>query len=323
MEILITGVTGFIGKNILPEFLNKKNNVTVIVRNQASFVRIKNFIDKVTVQIIDLADTEKLKNFLADSHFDVIIHIGALLGGRKFSKSIFYRVNVDATEQFLIHAYINNSKMIYCSSVGVFGTIPLELPANNQTIKNPDNLYHKTKEQSEKLVEKYSLKGTNAIIVRPSITYGTGDYGFPYTLTKLVHKRLLPVSLQNFKIHLTNISLLKMAFKKLAEDDFENGSSFIVADRNPVVFRELVDFIHKKFYDKPYPVSRFIHPKYFYTGEKIAKFLKSQTWETRFKLLSKSWYYSVEESFEKLSLKKIETIPAFNSVIDWYKETRG
>ena len=173
------------------------------------------------------------------------------------------------------------------------------------------------------MIEKYALNGVNAMIIRPSITYGEGDYGFPYMLIKYVRKRILPVSLQRFKIHLTNVSLLKMAFKKAVETDFQPGSAFVVADRNPVVFQELVDFIHQKFYDKPYPESRYIHPRFFQFGENMAKLIHNSMWEARFKLISKSWYYDVSESYEKLNLKKIETIPSFNSVIEWYKQKEG
>ena len=168
------------------------------------------------------------------------------------------------------------------------------------------------------------MRGLNAIIIRPSITYGVGDKGFPYTLIKLIHRKLLPISLEKFKIHLTNIQLLKSAFKKVVEEDFYNGKSFIIADRNPVIFQELVEFIYSKLHNgKSYPFSRYIHPKYFMLGQRISKFFKNSIWETRFKLLSQSWYYDVEESYEKLNLKKIETIPAINSLIEWYKKERG
>ncbi len=322
MKILITGVTGFIGKNVLEEFIGKKNDITAIIRSEQSKKRIPEYTDKIKTVAIDLADTNALSRFLDANSFDTIIHIGALLSSRKFSKNIFYKVNVDATEQFLINAKKNNSKMIYCSSVGVFGTIPNELPANNQTTKNPDNLYHKTKYLSEKLVEKYSLAGTRCVVIRPSITYGVGDKGFPYTLIKLIDKHLLPVSLQKFKIHLTNITLLKMSFKKVVDLDFPSGKTFIVADKNPVVFQDLVEFIHSRLYKKNYPSSRYIHPKFFKFGERTAKFFKNGAWETRFKLLSQSWYYQVSETYEALNLKKVETIPAINSLIDWYNQTR-
>ena len=323
MKILITGITGFIGRNVLKELITKRNNITALVRESTDPERYKEFSDKITIAKIDLADIEKLRDYLAINSFDVTIHIGALRGGRKFNKAVYQRVNIDSTEQFLINAKKHNSKFIYCSSVGVFGAIPNELPANNSTTKNPDNTYHYTKIQSEKLIQRYVLQGAKAYIIRPSITYGTNDYGFPYILTNLIFKKMLPLTYEPIKIHLTNVNLLALAFKKVAESDLPAGSSFIVADRHPVDFRELANFIHNRFYDKPYPTSRYLSPKFFRLGEKIAAFFKNEAWEMRFKLISRSWYYDVDKTYEILNLKKMETIPAFDLVINWFSEKNG
>lgn len=320
MKILLTGITGFIGRNVLKELISKKNDITAIVRESTNPARYKEFAEKIAIEKIDLANIEKLRNYLYRNSFDVIIHIGALRNGRKFNKTVYHHVNIDSTEQFLINAKRNNSKFIYCSSVGVFGSIPNELPANNFTVKNPDNTYHHTKVQSEKLIQHYVLQGTKAYIIRPSITYGTNDYGFPYILTKLIFKRMLPLTYEPIKIHLTNVNLLAEAFKKIAETDLPNGSSFIVADRYPVDFKELTDFIHNKFYGKPYPISRYMNPKIFRLGEKIASFFKNETWEMRFKLISRNWYYDVDKTYEILNLKKTQTIPNFDIMINWFKK---
>ena len=62
--------------------------------------------------------------FLNKNQFDYILHIGALRGGRNFSKNDFYKVNVNATEQLAVYALTHHSNFIFCSSVGVFGGIP-------------------------------------------------------------------------------------------------------------------------------------------------------------------------------------------------------
>ena len=43
----------------------------------------------------------------------------------------------------------------------------------------------------------------------------------------------------------------------------------------------------------------------------------------RFKLISRSWYYDVDKTYEILNLKKVETIPAFDLVINWFTEEKG
>jgi len=186
--LLLTGITGFIGKSVAKKLIGHYE-ITALIRPKTNKKRYAEFIDKVNFVEIDLGDIKKLKQFLEKKAFTYIVHIGALRGGRKFSKEEYQRANVFATEQLVLNAVKNQSKLLFCSSVGVFGAIPLELPANNYTPKQEDNYYHYTKIRSEAIIQKYVLAGNlNAYILRPAITYGGEDFGFPFTLIKLIDK---------------------------------------------------------------------------------------------------------------------------------------
>ncbi|MCD4818822.1 MAG: NAD(P)-dependent oxidoreductase [Candidatus Cloacimonetes bacterium] len=318
-KILITGITGFIGHHFIKSIIQKKYELHALIRPSTAHSRYKDIQDHVNLISIDLADTNGLKRFLKNNKFDIIIHIGAIRGGRKFPDRVYYNANVKSTEQFILSSIENKSKLIFCSSVGIFGAIPNELPANNYTEKRNDNYYHYTKIQSEALIQKYVLQGLNAVIVRPSITYGVNDFGFPFRLTQLIDKKMLLLPDRKFMIHLTNIDLLQQAFRYLIDTDVPSGSSFIVADRFPVDFRDLVDFISKELKGKKYSTNRTIPEKYFRLGEKISKKLKNSLWTSRFELLSRSWYYDVENSYKAFGLRSTETIPSFKIVTNWYK----
>ncbi len=188
-KILLTGITGFIGRNVAEAILPKKYEIDALVRPGTSHKRLEAFKDSFHLVELDLSNIKGLRSFLSDKKYDVILHIGALRGGRKFAKKEYYKVNVDATEQLVIHAAQNDEKIIFCSSVGIFGAIPLELPATSQSPRQNDNYYHYTKNMAEDIIQKYVMHGLKAIIIRPSITYGPHDFGFPYTLTKLIHKK--------------------------------------------------------------------------------------------------------------------------------------
>ncbi len=318
-RILFTGITGFIGRNTIHNFIKRKYDITAIIRPATNPIRIKEFQGIVNFVEIDLGDTHKLKQYLDNESFDQIIHIGALRGGRKFTNEEFFAANVKATEQLIINAQKNKSKFIFCSSVGVFGAIPNELPANDLTERNEDNYYHFTKNQAEKLIQKYVLYGLDAVIIRPAITYGEGDYGFPYTLIKLVDKGLMFYPKGSVKIHMTNINTLSNAFLKASDKNIKSGTAFIVADKTPVELKDLVNFISQNLKNKPYPKNREISLSFFRTGERIAKFLKNELWISRFQLISRSWYYDVSKSIKELDLNSSNTIPAFKMVIEWYK----
>ncbi|NQV19598.1 MAG: NAD(P)-dependent oxidoreductase [Armatimonadetes bacterium] len=321
-NILITGVSGFIGKHVARELLLKKYDLTVMIRPKTEPKRISEFKNHVNFVEIDLTDIDGLRSYLKEHSFDTILHIGAIRGGRKFSKKKYFDANVNATEQLIINAQTNNSRFIFCSSVGVFGAIPDELPANNSTLKKNDNYYHYTKIQSEALIQKYVLYDLNAVIVRPAITYGSGDFGFPFTLVKLVDKNLMFLPNNETIIHLTNIELLVMAFTKLIEFNYKPGIQYIVADKNPVNLHELVNFICKELKNKTYSDKKSISEKFFKHGEKIARCLKNELWTSRFELISKSWYYDVSKVYKELSLQPVSTIPNFKIVTNWYKQLK-
>ncbi|MEA1973819.1 MAG: NAD(P)-dependent oxidoreductase, partial [Candidatus Cloacimonadota bacterium] len=214
MNLLLTGATGFIGKHVLQELLQKtKYKITVMIRPDTKS-RLNDFMDEVDIVEIDLTNIYKLRSYLSENIFEKIIHIGAIRGGRKYSKTDYFTANVKATEQIALAAKEANSRLVFCSSVGVFGAIPLELPANNQTQKQTDNYYHYTKIEAEKIIQKQVLYGLDAIIIRPAITYGVGDYGFPYTLTKMIDKKILFMPNKIVRIHLTNVHVLAEGFVK-------------------------------------------------------------------------------------------------------------
>ncbi|MBC8415559.1 MAG: NAD(P)-dependent oxidoreductase [Candidatus Cloacimonetes bacterium] len=321
-KILITGSSGFIGRNVLRQLLQKKYEITALIRPRTTAARIAEFTANVKFVEIDLADIAKLKAFLETNVFDIIIHIGAIRGGRNCSKTNFFNTNVNATEQLVLNAQHYNSAFIFCSSVGVFGAIPLELPANNSTKRQPDNYYHFTKIRAESIIQKHVLYGLKAAIIRPAITYGIGDFGFPHTLIKLIDKKLLYLPDTDVRIHLTDVDLLSQAFLKLTESDFTPGVAYNVADKEPVELHELANFISKELRGQPYPGKKNIDKKYFRRGEKISRFFHNELWTARFELISKSWYYDTIEAYNDLLLKSIETIPNFKAVTDWYKQSK-
>lgn len=321
-RILITGITGFIARNLADALLKKKFEVTAIVRPGTAVHRLARIKNLIRIVYLDLADIDSLKNFLNKEGFDFILHFGAIRGGRKFSRKKYYLVNVDATEQIVISALKKKSKLIFCSSVGVFGAIPKELPANNLTEKQNDNYYHYTKNVAEAIIQKYIMLGLSAVIIRPSITYGKGDFGFPYTLVKLVDKRLLFLPDKMTMIHLTSVDLLVEATIKIMDTDFKKSSTYIIADKNPVVFSQLVNHISIVLRKKDYPDSRTVFRHFFQKAEKIASFFKSEIWLSRIQLISKSWFYDVDDIYNDLYLKHYKTLSEFDTVIEWYKKNR-
>ena len=320
-SILITGITGLIGRSVLSSLLrlDEELQITALVRPGTSVQRFVEFVGRVEIVELDLADLDGLRKFLDASSFDVVMHIGALRGGRSYSKEIFKRANLLATQQITEFCLKQGATLMFCSSVGVYGAIPQELPANDRSPRNPDNYYHFTKIESEKIIQQAVLRGLKAAILRPAITYGPGDNGFPSQLVKMVSHKVFPLINKRVWIHLCHIDLITKAFVWLLTHDWEPGLALNVADREPVQLQSLVHFIARQFTGKNYPALIQFDRSLFRIGESISRWLKNELWTSRFELISRSWFYEVRSTFELMDLPPIFTIPAIQIVINDHK----
>lgn len=320
---MITGITGFVGRATLRRILEvyPELQITALVRPHTHEARLAEFMGRIEVFPLDLADIPGLKEFLKDREFDTILHIGALRGGRKYSKKDYFLSNTASTEQMVEYCLIHHTRLIFCSSVGVYGAIPGELPANLESTLNPDNYYHYTKIEAEKIINRAILKGLQAAIVRPSITYGKGDYGFPYQLVKMVHKYRFPLISKRIWIHLCHIDALVDAFMWILSHEHRSGLTWNVADRDPVQLNALVDFISRQVHNKNFSRWLKVDPLFFRIGESVSRWLKNELFTSRFELISRSWFYDVQEYYRIMEAEgkaPYFTIPGIRITINDY-----
>ena len=213
--VLITGATGFIGSHLTEKLLLKPQyHIVTIVRKKRNYKNVIDLENKgVTIVEGDFYDKNLVEKTFRDFPIQHVIHIAALRGGGIGQSEDYYKVNVFGTE-VLLEASLKNQikKFIFCSSVGVFGTIPSELPGNLNTGFNGDNEYHKSKILAEAKVQEFISKGLDSYIVRPTITYGKGDDGFPSILIQMVRNKNLLLSNKDNKIHLLDVNKLADIF---------------------------------------------------------------------------------------------------------------
>jgi nucleoside-diphosphate-sugar epimerase len=320
-KILITGATGFIGHQVAVALNARKFDLCLIVRPGTSQQRLGNLTEKTTILEVDLRDIKKLRELINQHIFDAIIHIGAIRNREQTSFDDYLKANVQATEQFAIRALDTQAKFIYFSSVGVFGTVPEKLPADETCKRVSDNNYHYSKNQSEHLINKYVLYGLKAAIIRPVITYGPGDNGFPYSLIDRINKKIMFLPRPAPEIHLGNVDLLVQAVQKLLEMDYKMGVTYNIGDSSPVNLLDLADYISNELHGHPFNRNMTLSLAWFRAVESIMGWIRCKTWQQRFQLFGRDWYYDVEKAYEELNLKKTETIPAIRSTIEWYKKT--
>ncbi len=120
MNVLITGVAGFVGSHLCRHLLDRGHRVS------GTFIGDSPELAGVDLVAVDLLDTSKLAEAIADAAPDKIIHLAGLshVGESWQRPELYFRVNVLGSEN-LLHA-AQGARVIVASSAEVYGAVPEE-----------------------------------------------------------------------------------------------------------------------------------------------------------------------------------------------------
>jgi nucleoside-diphosphate-sugar epimerase len=315
MNILVTGGSGFIGRNITKWLLHHDHRVMAPVR-YAQSLSVQPDHPNFYPQNGLFYDDSMIENYRKFNP-EIILHLAALRGEGRGSVDDYQQVNVLGTKKLVQYARQQRVKLfIYFSTVGVYGTIPSQLPAGLQTRINPDSLYHQSKYQGEILVRGELAEKIPFIIIRPTITYGPKDInGFLYKMIKLVSKTRFPLIRKDIMIHLLDVETLSNFVNISIGNPGLHDKVYILADRSPVKLNDLVDAIYSYFHHRRYPAVLKV-PRFCYKiGEKITHYLNLKSYNISFKLLSYSWYYDTRDLEYKFSIPLSDTLTSIKTYL--------
>tara|TARA_B100000787_G_C16194793_1_gene299968 strand:- start:1273 stop:2106 length:834 start_codon:yes stop_codon:yes gene_type:complete len=182
LKILITGASGFIGKNLVSKLLKKKNQITVIVRNKKK-IKDQEWYNRVEVFEGDIF---KKKNIFFNKHYDVLIH----LAWDKLDNfnSIKHHQNLEKHKRFIESALKNKIKrFIFAGTCQEYGQINGKLN-ENMKIK-PSTSYSKSKNELRKFIFS-KKKDFNITIQWIRIFYLYGKYQSKDTLFGLLDEAI-------------------------------------------------------------------------------------------------------------------------------------
>jgi nucleoside-diphosphate-sugar epimerase len=319
--ILLTGATGFIGAHVCRDLLrDDAYHVIAVVR------RCNDMKDTISPRESGIIleegifyDVDFLEMLFKKYLIRNVVHLAAIRGGGAAKTSDYYEVNILGTEN-LLRASLKNGvrRFLFCSSVGVFGTIPQDLPAKVTDKLHCDNSYHQSKVMAERKVLEYVDRGLDAYIMRPAITYGSGDNGFSRTLIKMVRKRFWLLPSKDILVHLVNVETLSRLFLLMLKSDALNRRVYVAADEAPISLRELVNLIHVYYYGVDYPSYLKLPTRILKAMAKALQIIGSEKWLTRIMLISRSWYYDISGTVNTFECVPSKTSRAFISVLDSY-----
>lgn len=184
MKALVTGANGFTGSHLVKALEKRGFEVVGFVRKSSDRQRLEG--TGVKLAYGDICDRNALKNAMQD--VDIIFHIAAYVDLGIVDAAKMARVNVEGTrtvldvaqEVFTSPSPIGWNRMIYCSTVGVYGDTQGKVI--NETYqrqqKGFSSAYDSTKYEAQQLVNQAANNGFPVVSVMPSGIFGVDDPHF-------------------------------------------------------------------------------------------------------------------------------------------------
>ncbi|MAH03440.1 hypothetical protein CMI39_01495 [Candidatus Pacearchaeota archaeon] len=245
MKIFITGITGFIGLNLLDKLLKKKHKLKCYIRNSKDKLKLEKKGCKVVVG--ELTDYNKLVKNL--KKIDVVIHlvgVGNVSENSDEAYKLYQKVNVEGTKT-IAQASIESKvkKFIYLSSIAAMGSFCEGIMDENDK-PNPIIPYEKSKWESELALHEISNKSKLKIfILRPTWVIGKGDRKNDIVkLVNMIKRGFVPL-LSGGKFHtiLVSVDSVSDAIICCLNKNIKVFGTYIISDERPYKQRELVSMI--------------------------------------------------------------------------------
>ncbi|MFD2726844.1 NAD-dependent epimerase/dehydratase family protein [Hyunsoonleella rubra] len=173
MKVLLTGATGYIGRQLALALAERNIQVNALVRDLHSLKVPKHenfFLFKG-----DICDYASIENAIKECSY--VMHTAAYTNLKCRNIDNFYNTNVIGTENLLKAAWKHQvKKVVYTSTLSVYGPSYNQIPITETQprITSYANDYELTKSMSEEIVRQYSKKGLSSVILNVSKVYGPG-----------------------------------------------------------------------------------------------------------------------------------------------------
>ncbi|MBU1894759.1 MAG: NAD(P)-dependent oxidoreductase [Candidatus Omnitrophica bacterium] len=244
MKILVTGATGFIGRNLVKRLLLEKRYEIICVARKTSKV---DFLKRQGAKVVigDISSFSDMEWIFKEVRPDIVFHSAAKVSEESESK--LYDYNVTGTRNICQLCYVyKNKKLIYLSSVSVISG-NLDVPLTEGLPYKATSSYGVSKIKAERIVEGYRAKGLKTAIFRPCMVYGEDE---PHALNKILRltklKRLpvLDISGMNSKLHLVYVgNVVEALMLALTKEEAFTGT-FMVADKEVITLKRFVEIIY-------------------------------------------------------------------------------
>jgi nucleoside-diphosphate-sugar epimerase len=212
LRILVTGASGFIGRELCSELLRRGYIPRGVYRSFASKVQLQTDIDSVIVNSFDQVTDwhEALRNIDVVINLVARVHVMQEVAIDPLAE--YRRINVEGNLRLARQAALSGVKrFIYLSSIKVNGeSTEAGRPFTADDIPAPVDPYGISKLEAEQALHQIAREtGMEIVIIRPPLVYGPGvkanfasmmrwlKRGLPMPLAAITHNRRSMVALGN------------------------------------------------------------------------------------------------------------------------------
>lgn len=243
MNILITGATGFVGRDLISK-LDSDKNYKVVAAVRRSNSKLVGSAKKVVVGEI----SERTDWSAALESVEVVVHLAGrahvLNDGNDLSA--FDRINVDGTLRLADQALkFGVKRFIFVSSIGVNGSQTHGEAFTECSAVAPHAVYAESKRKAEELLRS-KLEGSTMelVVIRPPLVYAATAPGNFQRLLKLVSSGIpLPFAITDNKRSMVSLNNLTDFISLCIEHPAAGGETFLISDGISVSTKEIVTLL--------------------------------------------------------------------------------
>lgn len=228
MKILITGATGFVGKNLKP-YLEKKGH-TVFTLGRRDEYTWRDLYSKKIPEV------------------EAIIHLAGKAHDLKKidGEEVYFKVNRDLTKE-IFNFFLSSKarKFIFFSSVKAVADYIENGILTEDVTATPIGAYGKSKYEAEKYILSKTIDNKDVYILRPCMMHGPGNKGNLNLLYQVVNKNI-PWPLGKFENRRSFASISNVCYiVNSLLDTKVNSGIYNISDDNAISTNELINIICK------------------------------------------------------------------------------
>ena len=245
MRILVTGATGFVGRQVVADLLSSGEKVRAVIRRPGSMERTAD-IETVVVPTIG----RKTEWSAALEGIDAVVHLAAQVHDTRRAGSgasaLHEEVNVCGTERLALEAArAGVRRFVFVSSIKAMGDGPTQRPYVATDPPAPQDAYGRSKLEGERrLCAIAATSPLESVIVRPPLVYGPGVKANFLALLRWVDRGWpLPLGAVRSRRSMINVWNLSNLLLKCIHHPGAAGQVFLASDGEDLAIPDLLHAI--------------------------------------------------------------------------------